>query len=103
MNAMNDATQSAEWIRKIGADLPTRDALLAALQEQHNHINTLESEKDQAVDVIDKKSEVIAAQQKRIEQLEEYLRLTQRNRFGASSEKNVLQGELFNEAELDPL
>ncbi|MFK7856356.1 MAG: IS66 family transposase [Granulosicoccus sp.] len=97
---MSDSAQSTEWIRKIGADLPTRDALLVALQEQHNHINALEAEKDQAVDVIDKKSEVIASQQKRIEQLEEYLRLTQRNRFGASSEKNVLQGELFNEAEL---
>lgn len=100
MKAMNESAQSTEWIKKVGADLPTRDALLIALKEQHKHINALEVEKDQASDVIDKKSEVIASQKKRIEQLEEYLRLAQRNRFGASSEKNVLQGELFNEAEL---
>lgn len=97
---MAKSAQSTKLIRKIGADFPTRDALLIALHEQHNHINSLEIEKDQAIDVIDKKSEVIASQQKRIEQLEEYLRLAQRHRYGAASEKNVLQGELFNEAEL---
>ncbi|OED42591.1 hypothetical protein AB833_05990 [Chromatiales bacterium (ex Bugula neritina AB1)] len=58
------------------------------------------AERDQAVDAVDKKSEVIASQQKRIRQLEEYLRLAQQKRFGSSSEKNVLQGDLFNEAEL---
>ena len=97
---MEDSAQSSEWIRKVGADLPTRDALLIALQEQHLRNNTLEVERDQAADVIDKKSEVIASQKKRIQQLEEYLRLARQNRYGAASEKNVLQGELFNEAEL---
>lgn len=100
MKAMSDSAQSTEWIRKIGADLPTRDALLIALQEQHNHISALEVEKESAVDVSEKKSEVIASQKKRIRQLEEYLRLARQSRFGASSEKNVLQGDLFNEAEL---
>jgi transposase len=76
--------------------------LLVALEEQHTHIETLEHEKDQAIDVIEKKSEVIAAQKKRIEELEQNLRLAQRHRFGARSEKekNVLQGDLFNEAEV---
>ena len=51
-------------------------------------------------DVIDQKSRVIAEQKKRIEVLEEYLRLERHKRFGASSEKNPDQGEIFNEAEL---
>ena len=51
-------------------------------------------------DVIEKKSQVIAEQKKRIEVLEEYLRLARHKRFGASSEKNPDQGEIFNEAEL---
>jgi transposase len=51
-------------------------------------------------DIIAKKSEVIAEQKKRIALLEEYLRLERHKRFGASSEKNLDQGELFNEVEL---
>lgn len=51
-------------------------------------------------DVIEKKTRVIAEQKKRIEVLEEYLRLARHKRFGASSEKNPDQGEIFNEAEL---
>ena len=51
-------------------------------------------------EVIDQKSRVIAEQKKRIEVLEEYLRLERHKRFGASSEKNPDQGEIFNEAEL---
>ncbi|MDH3993566.1 MAG: IS66 family transposase [Gammaproteobacteria bacterium] len=51
-------------------------------------------------DVIEKKSEVIQAQKKRIAMLEEYLRLERHKRFGSSSEKNPNQGEIFNEAEL---
>ena len=54
----------------------------------------------QKSDVIEKKSRVIAEQKKRIEVLEEYLRLARHKRFGASSEKNPDQGEIFNEAEL---
>ena len=50
--------------------------------------------------VIDKKSEVIEAQKKRIELLEEYLRLERARRYGRSSEKSDTQGELFDEAEL---
>jgi len=50
--------------------------------------------------VIDKKSSVIAEQQKRIRILEEYLRLAKQKQFGRSSEKHPGQGEFFNEAEL---
>jgi len=50
-------------------------------------------------DVIAKKSHVISEQQKRIEQLEAYLRLEKSRHYGARSEKNPNQGELFNEAE----
>jgi transposase len=55
----------------------------------------------QKSEVIDQKSRVIAEQKKRIEILEEYLRLEKHRRFGASSEKNPYQGEIFNEAELE--
>jgi len=56
------------------------------------------TEKD---DVITKKDVVINEQQKRISQLEEYLRLARVQRFGRSSEKSPHQGELFDEAELE--
>ena len=55
----------------------------------------------QKSEVIDQKSRVIAEQKKRIEVLEEYLRLERHKRFGASSEKSPDQGEIFNEVELE--
>ena len=51
-------------------------------------------------EVIEQKSLVIAQQKKRIEMLEEYLRLARHKRFGPSSETHPGQGEIFNEAEL---
>ena len=54
------------------------------------------TEKDQ---VIEQKSLVISEQQKRIAELEAYLRLEKSRRYGPSSEKHPGQGELFNEAE----
>lgn len=63
-----------------------------------SQMQSLLSEKD---DIIDKKSDVIAAQKKRIKLLEEYLRLANSKRFGASSEQTPSeQGSLFNEAEV---
>jgi len=63
------------------------------------------TEKDQVIEhqsaVIDKKSDVIAEQKKRIALLEEYLRLERAKHYGRSSEKNSAQGRLFNEAELE--
>ena len=50
--------------------------------------------------IIEKKSAVIAQQKKRIEMLEEYLRLARQKQFGRSSEKHPGQGDIFNEAEL---
>ncbi|HHJ18828.1 MAG TPA: IS66 family transposase, partial [Gammaproteobacteria bacterium] len=49
--------------------------------------------------IIEQKSLVISEQKKRIALLEECLRLEKIRRYGASSEKNPGQGELFNEAE----
>lgn len=52
--------------------------------------------------IIDKKSEIIESQKKRIAALEEYLRLARAHRFGPSSEKHPGQVEiLFNEAEVE--
>jgi transposase len=104
---MSESAPDVELMKAIGAELPTRDALLQMLHEQNKQINTLQEqcetltrEKEQIDDVVDKKSDVISVQKKRIEQLEEYLRLMNHNRYGSSSEKNINQQELFNEAEL---
>jgi transposase len=65
---------------------------------------TLLIEKDQLIesqsDIIEKKSSIISAQKRRIEVLEEYLRLERARLYGRSSEKNPHQGEIFDEAEL---
>ncbi|MCP3704013.1 MAG: transposase [Alteromonas sp.] len=71
-----------EYVQKISEKLPTHDGLLRALVEQH---------------------QVIDEQQKRIDILEQQLRLLRTQRFGKSSEKSDDQGELFNEAELTAL
>lgn len=55
------------------------------------------TEKDQ---VIESQSSVISAQRRRIEVLEEYLRLERARHYGRSSEKNPDQGQIFDEAEL---
>ena len=47
-----------------------------------------------------KKESSIAIKEQRITTLEEYIRLQKLKRFAASSEKSVLQQEMFNEAEL---
>ena len=63
------------------------------MSEQHG----LLEEKD---DIIQKKSVVIEAQEKRIKLLEECLRLAKHKRFAPSSEINHQQGDLFNEVEI---
>ena len=72
-------------------------------KEEKTSTNNLEemqvllSEKD---NIIDKKSNVITSQKRRIEFLEEYLRLEKSKRFASSSEQTTAeQGRLFNEAE----
>ena len=73
-------------IQEIAKELPTQDALLRTVSEQHQ--------------IIEGKSTVIGEQKKRIHILEEQLRLLRAQRFGASSEKSDRQEEMFNEAEL---
>lgn len=51
-------------------------------------------------DIVAKKSTVIDHLNKRIQVLEEYLRLAKQKQFGRSSETCSGQGEIFNEAEL---
>jgi hypothetical protein len=77
--------QSTETQDKTSDDIMTR-------------MQVLLSEKD---DIIEKKSDVISEQQKRIQLLEEYLRLEKSKRFGRSSEQTPPeQGNLFNEVEV---
>ena len=57
------------------------------------------SEREELINLLQKKEAIIEEQQKRIAILEEYLRLERHRRLGASSEKNTAQGELFDEAE----
>jgi len=69
-----------------------------------SQLQAMLSEKDGVIaeqsDIIDKKSDVIDSLTKRIELLEEYLRLSNSKRFGSSSEQTPPeQGNLFNEAE----
>lgn len=73
---------------------------------RHEQLNTLSvkellSRLDEHDRIIQKKSDVIESQQKRIALLEEYLRLERLRRFGPSSEKNPNQGEIFDEVELE--
>jgi len=74
----------------------SREALLAKVHEQSQHIEQLRS-------AVDDKSGVITHQKQRISFLEEALRLSKHQRFGKSSEQNALQPLLFNEAELASL
>ena len=67
------------------------------INKQVDVINEQSGLLDEKAQIIDKKADVIGAQKKRIAILEEYLRLANQKRFGASSEKNLFQGELFND------
>lgn len=79
--------------RIVAGSLPTPDALLVALREQQKLI----AQQSQG---LEKKSAQIQNQKALIAVLEEKLRLMQHRRFGASSEKNVLQDDwLGDEAE----
>ena len=75
--------------------------LLAALAEK----DQLLEEKDERLQAyqkhLDDNAEVILAQGKRINLLEEYLRLATVQKFGASSEKLAFQSDLFDEAEIE--
>lgn len=77
--------EAADSLASSSSEVANIHDLLALLEQQNQ--------------VIEKKSCVIEEQKKRIAILEEYLRLERAKRFGPSSEKNLNQGELFNEAE----
>jgi len=74
----------------------TPDALLQAVIEQQRVI-------DRQAELVEDNTRVIANQQARIAVLEEQLRLERHRRFGASSETNVLQGDLAFEGGEAPL
>lgn len=76
------------------------EAQVLGAEELSTAYLALKSQLTEQADVIAKKSDVITRQQARIDVLEELLQLNKIERFGASSEANVLQGQLFNEAEL---
>jgi transposase len=87
--------------------LPNKKEAISSISEAIEVENTAHVDIDTLVDmltkkdqVIEKKSSVIEEQKKRIEILEEYLRLERARRFGASSEQNPHQEALlFDEAE----
>ncbi len=79
------------WYNPV-MDLTTR--------QDANTMTTVQDMLHEQQEIIAKKSTVIAQQKRRIEILEEYLRLAKQKRFGRSSEKNPNQDEMFNEAEL---
>lgn len=78
----------------------TNDSLLEVVSRLQEQNEVLQRTLDEQNEIIDKKSGVIGTQKKRIAILEEYLRLAKHKQYAPSSEKNALQGELFNEAEL---
>jgi len=78
---MNWGPEIGSLSRAMGGTLPTPDALMIEVLEQRQ--------------IIDKKSEVIDAQQKRIALLEERIRLLQTQKYGRSSEQSDDQLDLF--------
>ena len=80
---MEMSSHTSELLRILGRELPTRDALACAVVEQRQ--------------TIEKKSEVIAAQQQQIALLEERVRLLQAQRYGRSSEQSDEQLSLFDD------
>jgi len=99
----NDAMQSAIKKQQKQGRYEGLDAseLIAALAEK----DQLLEEKYELLQVhqkhLDDKADVILAQAKRINLLEEYLRLATVQKFGASSEKLAFQSDLFDEAEIE--
>ena len=71
-----------------------------AVTSTHLDADDLERMLREKDDIIEKKSDVIAELQGRIEVLEQYLRLARQKRFGSSSEQMPNQGRLFNEVEV---
>ena len=90
---MQASSNSAEKASLTQAQMPSGDALPGAFLE-------LKKQLEVQCELVSKKSDVISAQQARINVLEEMLRLNKVERFGASSEKDSPQGNFFNDPEL---
>jgi len=82
-------------------DLPRdRDALIALLAQNTQHIAAREREIAEHAQTIAEQEQQIESLQSRVAFFEEQFRLLKHKQFGASSETNVAQALLFNEAEL---
>lgn len=98
---MSSRDDTLEVVRRVAGALPTPDALLRTLLEQQKRLDEQEHLVERHEQIVAKKSEVIRNQKAHIAVLEEQLRLANHKRFGSSSEKNVLQGDLLaDEAEV---
>ena len=84
-------------LESAALQLLEKDRLIAQMSQVIDEKN---NDIDHKTDALDKKSLVISAQKKRIDQLLELLRLQRARMYGHSSEKSSQQGELFDEAEL---
>lgn len=95
---LSDATKTSKSASNAGRheqlNALSVDELLSRLDEQSRALDAHDQ-------VIQKKSDVIESQQKRIALLEEYLRLERLRHFGPSSEKNPNQDDIFDEVELE--
>ncbi len=81
--AMEYTPSTVELFRALGAELPSRDALLAAVIEQRQ--------------TLEQKDDVIASQCQQIALLQEQVRLLRAQRFGRSSEQSDAQQGLFSD------
>ena len=88
---MSSLDKAVDLTRFAAGSAPTPDALLIALLEQQRRLDEQLAESRRQSEIIEKKSSVITNQKARIEVLEELLRQAKQQRFGASSESNVLQ------------
>ena len=82
-------------LESAALQLLEKDRLIAQMSQGIDEKN---NDIDHKTDALDKKSLVISAQKKRIDQLLELLRLQRARMYGCSSEKSSQQGELFDEA-----
>ena len=90
---MSSSDATVDFTRFSSGTVATPDALMVALHEQQKLIA-------QQSEVVEQKSAEIRNQQALIAVLEEQLRLMRQSKYGASSEKNVLQSDwLADEAE----
>lgn len=98
---MNAAVLSPD---KLPNDVAALKQYIAGQQQVLEHKDRILEQKDKALEQKDKaltqRNITLEKQERRIQFLEELLRLQKQKRFGVSSEKSTDQREMFNEAEL---